>query len=107
MKSPIAKFFTDAEMDALRAAVGAEPGDLVCMVADERALANEVLGVLRLTLADELGIERHGFDDAVGRRLPDVQVRRGRGALGGEPPPVHAARSSSTRTSSSPTRAPC
>ena len=49
-------------MAALKAATAAEPGDLICMVADKRALANEVLGVLRLRLADELGIERHGFD---------------------------------------------
>ncbi len=62
MKSPVAKFFSDAETEALRAAVGAEPGDLVCMVADKRALANEVLGVLRLRLADELEVERHGFE---------------------------------------------
>ena len=39
----------------------AEPGDLVCMVADARDVANEVLGVVRLKLADELGIERKGF----------------------------------------------
>jgi aspartyl-tRNA synthetase len=61
IKSPVAKFFSDAEMDALKAAVAAEPGDLVCMVADARDLANEVLGTLRLLLADELGIERTGF----------------------------------------------
>jgi aspartyl-tRNA synthetase len=62
VKSPVAKFFTDEEMTALRQATSAEPGDLVCMVADARQLANEVLGVVRLTLADELGIERTGFD---------------------------------------------
>lgn len=61
VKSPVAKFFTDAEMDALRAALAVEPGDLVCMVADARALANDVLGTLRLVLADELGLERTGF----------------------------------------------
>ena len=61
-KSPVAKFFTQTEMDALKVAAGVEPGDLICMVADKRALANEVLGVLRLRLAEELQIERHGFD---------------------------------------------
>lgn len=61
VKSPVAKFFTDAEMAALREALGVEPGDLVCMVADARPVANDVLGVLRLKLADELGIERTGF----------------------------------------------
>jgi len=62
VKSPVAKFFTDAEMEALRADLDVEPGDLVCMVADKRDVANEVLGVLRLKLADELGIERTGYD---------------------------------------------
>ena len=61
-KSPVAKFFSDDEMAALKSATGAEPGDLLCMVADKRDVANEVLGVLRLKLADELGIERKGFD---------------------------------------------
>jgi aspartyl-tRNA synthetase len=62
VKSPVAKFFTDEEMAALRTLLAVEPGDLVCMVADERKLANEVLGTLRLKLADELGIERTGFE---------------------------------------------
>jgi aspartyl-tRNA synthetase len=61
VKSPIAKFLSDEEMAALRAAVAVEPGDLVCMVADTRDVANEVLGGLRLRLADDLGIERVGF----------------------------------------------
>ena len=60
-KSPVAKFFSDEEMAALKSAVAAEPGDLICMVADARKVANDVLGVLRLKFADELGIERTGF----------------------------------------------
>ena len=60
-RAPVAKFFSDDEMAALRAALAVEPGDLVCMVADARTVANEVLGTLRLKLADELGIERTGF----------------------------------------------
>jgi len=62
VKSPVAKFFTEAEMASLRASVGAEPGDLVCMIADKRPVTNEVLGHLRLRLAEELGIERSGFE---------------------------------------------
>ena len=49
-------------MAALREAFAVEPGDLVLMIADERDAANEVLGVLRLRMADELGIERTGLD---------------------------------------------
>jgi aspartyl-tRNA synthetase len=37
------------------------PGDLVCMVADARDTANEVLGNLRLRLADDLELPRQGF----------------------------------------------
>ena len=62
IKSPIAKFFTDAELDALLQKTGAQPGDALFFVADSRATANEVLGTIRLELADELGIVREGFD---------------------------------------------
>jgi aspartyl-tRNA synthetase len=62
IKSPVAKFFSDAEMDALRSSMAVEPGDLVCMIADKRSLANEVLGTIRLRVADELGVERRGFE---------------------------------------------
>ena len=62
VKSPIAKFFTDGEMAALRAAFEVEPGDLLLMIADARDVANEVLGTLRLRMADELEIVREGFD---------------------------------------------
>ncbi len=62
VRSPIAKFFSEAEMAALRSSFDVEPGDLVLMIADARDVANEVLGVLRLKMADELGIEREGFD---------------------------------------------
>jgi len=61
VRSPIAKFLTDTEMAALRDALAIEPGDLALMIADAHDVANEVLGVLRLKLADELGIERSGF----------------------------------------------
>jgi aspartyl-tRNA synthetase len=61
VRSPIAKFFTEPEVDALKAALGVEPGDLVCMVADARPLTNDVLSALRLHLADELEFPRHGF----------------------------------------------
>jgi len=62
VRSPIAKFFTEAEMAGLREALQVEPGDLVLMIADARDVAEEVLGVLRLKMADELEIERTGYD---------------------------------------------
>ncbi len=62
VKSPVVKFFTDDEMAALKTTLAVEPGDLVCMVADARSLANEVLGALRLRLADELELPREGHE---------------------------------------------
>ncbi len=62
VRSPIAKFFTEAEMAGLRETLGIEPGDLALMIADGHDVANEVLGVLRLKMADELGLERTGYD---------------------------------------------
>jgi aspartyl-tRNA synthetase len=61
VRSPVAKFFTESEMDALKGALAVEPGDLVCMVADARALANDVLGNLRLRLADDLDLPKQGW----------------------------------------------
>lgn len=62
VRSPIAKFLSAGEMEDLKTTLAVEPGDLALMIADARDVANEVLGVLRLKMADELGIERTGFD---------------------------------------------
>ena len=62
IKSPIAKFFTPDELDALLKLTGAEPGDALFFAADTRATANEILGIIRLALADELKLPRTGFD---------------------------------------------
>ncbi len=50
LDSPVAKFLSDAERAGLVAAVEAEPGDLVLVVADERPTVRAVLGQLRLDL---------------------------------------------------------
>jgi aspartyl-tRNA synthetase len=50
LDSPVAKFLSDDEQAALRAALAAEPGDLLLLVADERPKARHVLGLLRLEL---------------------------------------------------------
>jgi aspartyl-tRNA synthetase len=72
VRSPVAKFFSDEEMAGLRAALAVEPGDLVCMIADARAVANDVLGNLRLRLADDLELPREGW--SVGARFPPLPV---------------------------------
>lgn len=61
IKSPIAKFFSDDELASLRTRMALEPGDLMVFIADKLDVTNEVLGVVRLALADELNIERTGF----------------------------------------------
>ena len=47
LESPVAKFLSDAEQSALVAALGAEEGDLLLLVADEWHTTCEVLGTLR------------------------------------------------------------
>lgn len=59
-KTPIKKFFTDEEWDAIKAAMQVEPGDLLLFAADKPAVANAVLSALRLHMADALDIPRNG-----------------------------------------------
>jgi aspartyl-tRNA synthetase len=56
LRSPLDKFFTDAERDGLRQATGAQPGDLLLLAADRTAVAQTVLGDLRARLAAERGL---------------------------------------------------
>lgn len=53
-KSPIVKFFSDAEKQALQSKLGIEEGDLVLFGADEWLAACEVLGQVRLKAAEYL-----------------------------------------------------
>ena len=55
-QSPIAKFFTDKEKDALAERLDLEPGDIVFFVADQPRITNEALGQLRNELARRLGL---------------------------------------------------
>ena len=56
IKSPIAKFFSEEEMNNILDASGAKVGDLVLIVADIDSVVLQALGALRLELAKELGI---------------------------------------------------
>jgi aspartyl-tRNA synthetase len=51
-KSPLVKFFSDAEKEALRSKLLVEEGDLVLFVADKWEIACEVLGRIRLRVAE-------------------------------------------------------
>ncbi len=55
-QSPIAKFFSDEEKDALKERIGMEPGDLVFFVADKPSITNEALGYLRNKIAENLNL---------------------------------------------------
>ncbi|HKX70146.1 MAG TPA: aspartate--tRNA ligase, partial [Acidimicrobiales bacterium] len=50
LDSPVAKFVSDDELRGIRAGLGAEPGDLLFLVADDRPVVRHVLGLLRLEL---------------------------------------------------------
>ena len=50
LDSPVAKFLSDDELSGLVASTGAEEGDLLLLVADERPAVRHVLGLLRLEL---------------------------------------------------------
>ena len=55
-KSPIIKFFSDAEKAALKERLAIEPGDLVFFAADSRDTANHALGRLRLLAGEMAGV---------------------------------------------------
>ena len=50
VSSPVAKFLSNEEIDALRSTLEAEVGDLLLIVADERRTVSHVLGLVRLEL---------------------------------------------------------
>jgi len=54
LNSPITKFFSEEQMQAILAAVDAQPGDLILFGADQAEVVAKVLGVLRLELAKRL-----------------------------------------------------
>ena len=56
IRSSIAKFFSEEEMDALLKRTCAEPGDLVCFIADKNQVVYDSLGALRVEIAESLGI---------------------------------------------------
>lgn len=58
MKSSFAKFMKDEEMQALVEKMNGKPGDLLLFAADKSKLVYDVLGALRLEIADQLGLLR-------------------------------------------------
>ena len=61
LRSPVAKFLSSDELDGLKAALGAEPGDTLLIVADTTKVALNVLGQLRLKVGAPEGHEELAF----------------------------------------------
>ncbi len=57
VRSPIAKFMSDAELAALKDRTGAQDGDALFFGADSRPVVNKVLGKLRSEFADHFNLK--------------------------------------------------
>ncbi len=64
-RSPTAKFLSEGELRDLNARLGAEEGDLLLLVADERPVTDAVLGQLRIDLAERFELIPEGEDRLV------------------------------------------
>jgi aspartyl-tRNA synthetase len=63
VRSPVSKFLSEEELQAVRSSTGARDGDLALLVADPEARANTVLDGMRRLMADRLGlVPQEGFD---------------------------------------------
>ncbi len=56
MRSPIAKFFSEERLEAIKERMQAEPGDLLLFVADKPAVVFDSLSRLRILLGDRLNL---------------------------------------------------
>ena len=63
LRSPIAKFLREAEVAAIKLALSAQVGDVLFIVADELAVARQVLGALRLEFASRFELVEPGSHD--------------------------------------------
>ena len=57
IKSPIAKFLSEKELDAITEKTGAKAGDAVFFGADKREKVNKVLGQLRIAFVDHFNLK--------------------------------------------------
>jgi len=61
VQSPIAKFFSDAQLNAIQTAVAAESGDLLLFGAGPEAQVNAFMGAVRLQLGRDLDLVEPGW----------------------------------------------
>ena len=77
LKGPVAKNLSEEERAGLKEAVGAEDGDAVFFAAGRRTSAQELLGAVRVELADRAGLLKPvRFRFHLGCGLPAVQAHR-------------------------------
>jgi aspartyl-tRNA synthetase len=73
-KSPIVKFFSEAEKAALQSKLNIEEGDLILFGADKWEIACEVLGRIRLRIAEIQGLNRSSVKGQSGSDLDFLWV---------------------------------
>ena len=61
LQSPIVKFIPDESLATILERTGAEDGDLIFFGADKAKVVNEALGALRIKVAQDLGLVKHGW----------------------------------------------
>ena len=102
-KSPIVKFFTEAEKEALRSKLLVEEGDLILFAADKWEIVCEVLGRVRSRIAEmqqlTAGLGPTRF--SLGHRLSADDFRRRGKQMERRPSSVHAPESGRRREAGS------
>ena len=63
LRSPIAKFLSEAEIDGIKTRLEAHPGDLLLIVADELTTAGQALSALRMEIARRFDLIPAGRHD--------------------------------------------
>jgi len=61
-ESPILKFFPEQTVREIANKVNVEDGDMILFIADRESIVNEVMGRLRLEIANMANIKREGFE---------------------------------------------
>ncbi|MFV1971103.1 MAG: aspartate--tRNA ligase [Acidimicrobiia bacterium] len=72
LRSPVAKFLSDRELDGIKAALSADAGDTLLIAADDASVVGRVLGRLRLDIGQPEGSDELAFAFVVDFPVFDV-----------------------------------
>lgn len=61
LQSPIIKFFTEAQLNAILERVGAQTGDVIFFGADKSWIVNDAMGALRMKVGHDLNLVKAGW----------------------------------------------